>query len=404
MGLNDTPNANRTHIAFFGMRNAGKSSLLNAVTGQDIAVVSAVKGTTTDPVSKAMELLPLGPVLMIDTPGFDDAGDVGELRIRKTKQVLDKTDVAILIVDAAAGLSDADREMLKLFAERELPHMVVYNKCDLMAAKPLADEGCAYVSAVTREGIERLKERIAALAKRGEKEKRIIADIINPGDVVVLVTPIDGSAPKGRMILPQVQTMRDVLDSNAICMLTQTDTLERTLDSLKTPPQLVITDSQAFGRVKQIVPQSIPLTSFSIIFARYKGILETAVKGAAHIEALEPGDTLLISEGCSHHRQCEDIGTVKLPAWIREYTGKELNFEFTSGGSFPDDIGRYKLIVHCGGCMLNEKAMQYRQRRAEEEGIPFTNYGTLIAYMNGILARSLAPFPKLLAYLKPHNG
>lgn len=400
MGLNDTPNANRTHIAFFGMRNAGKSSLLNAVTGQDIAVVSAVKGTTTDPVSKAMELLPMGPVLLIDTPGFDDSGDMGELRIRKTKQVLDKTDIAILVADASVGLSEADREILKLFADRELPYMVVYNKCDLLGGKREDGSDFAYVSAATGEGIEQLKERIAALARRGDKEKRIIGDILAPEDIVVLVTPIDGSAPKGRMILPQVQTIRDVLDSQAICVASQTDTLAHTLASLKKPPRLVITDSQAFARVKQIVPESIPLTSFSIIFARYKGILNTAVKGAAAIEGLASGDTLLISEGCSHHRQCEDIGTVKLPGWIRGYTGRELNFEFTSGGSFPDDIGKYKLIVHCGGCMLNEKAMLYRQRRAEAAGIPFTNYGILIAYMNGILARSLAPFPQLLEYLK----
>ncbi len=400
MGLNDTPNANRTHIAFFGMRNAGKSSLLNAVTGQDIAVVSAIKGTTTDLVSKAMELLPVGPVLLIDTPGFDDAGEMGELRIRKTKQALDKADIAILVVDASIGLSEADGEILKLFADRELPHMVVYNKCDLLSSKREDGGDFAYVSAATGEGIEQLKERIAGLAKRGDKEKRIIGDILNPGDIVVLVTPIDSSAPKGRMILPQVQTIRDVLDSQAICMAAQTDMLSHTLESLKKPPKLVITDSQAFARVKQIVPESIPLTSFSIIFARYKGILDTAVKGAAAIERLASGDTLLISEGCSHHRQCEDIGTVKLPGWIRDYTGKELNFEFTSGGSFPDDIGKYKLIVHCGGCMLNEQAMLHRQRCAETAGVPFTNYGILIAYMNGILARSLAPFPRLLEYLK----
>ncbi len=390
MSLNDTPNANRAHIAFFGRRNAGKSSLLNAVTGQDIAIVSDVKGTTTDPVSKAMELLPIGPVLLIDTPGLDDEGAVGELRIRKAKQVLNKADVALLVVDSSEGITAVDEDILALIRSKKLPYLTVYNKSDLAALSNLTENEIS-VSSVTGENIHELKERIAALAKSEDNAKRIIGDLLSPTDVVILVTPIDSSAPKGRMILPQVQTIRDILDSHAICMVTQTEQLPAALSALSAPPKLVITDSQVFGKVKGMIAEDIPLTSFSILMARVKGFLETAAHGAAAIEGLKDGDTVLISEGCTHHRQCEDIGTVKLPGWIKKHTGRELNFEFTSGGAYPEDLSteKYAMIVHCGGCMLNEREMQYRMRCAEDAGIPFTNYGTLIAYMNGILQRSL---------------
>lgn len=390
MGLNDTPNANRVHIAFFGRRNAGKSSLLNAVTGQDIAIVSEVRGTTTDPVSKAMELLPIGPVLMIDTPGLDDEGTVGELRVKKARQVLNKTDIAVLVVDSTEGMSPVDTEIVDLFKAKKLPYLIVYNKSDL-APSSASGENEISVSAAMGENITELKERIAAIAKSEDDAKRIVGDLLSPEDVVVLVTPIDSSAPKGRMILPQVQSIRDILDANAICFVTQTEQLPTALNALSAPPRLVVTDSQAFGKVKNMVPEDIPLTSFSILFARFKGFLDTAVKGAAAIDNLRDGDTILISEGCTHHRQCEDIGTVKLPGWIRKHTGKDFHFEFSSGGGFPEDLSKekYAMIVHCGGCMLNEKEMQYRMRCAEDAGIPFTNYGTLIAYMNGILARSL---------------
>ncbi|MBE6598831.1 MAG: [FeFe] hydrogenase H-cluster maturation GTPase HydF [Ruminococcaceae bacterium] len=391
MSLNSTPNANRVHIAFFGRRNAGKSSLLNAVTGQDIAIVSDVKGTTTDPVSKAMELLPIGPVLMIDTPGLDDEGTVGELRIKKARQVLNKTDIALLVVDSAEGLSAVDREIIELFRAKKLPYLVVYNKSDLADAN-LTGENEISVSSVTGERINELKDRIAALAKSDENAARIVGDLLSPSDVVILVTPIDSSAPKGRMILPQVQTIRDILDSHAMCMVVQAEQLPQALAALSAPPRLVVTDSQVFGRVKEMVAEDIPLTSFSILMARFKGFLETAVRGAAHIESLRDGDVVLISEGCTHHRQCEDIGTVKLPGWIKKHTGRELQFEFTSGGGFPEDISsdKYAMIVHCGGCMLTEREMQYRMRCAEDAGVAFTNYGTLIAYMNGILKRSVA--------------
>ena len=391
-GLNQTPNADRVHIGFFGKRNAGKSSVVNAVTGQKLSIVSDVKGTTTDPVSKAMELLPVGPVVIIDTPGIDDEGLVGELRVRKARQILNKTDVAVLIIDGVAGKSQADNELIKLFEEKELPYIIVYNKSDLQKHENLKENEIS-VSALTGENVNELKERIAKLAKTEENEKRIIGDYLKPSDIVVLVTPIDSSAPKGRMILPQMQTIRDILDGNAMCIVTQTEQLKDALASLKEPPKMVVTDSQAFSIVKDIVPQSVPLTSFSILFANYKGVLKTAAAGAASVEKLKDGDTVLISEGCTHHRQCEDIGTVKLPNWIRKHTGKSINFEFTSGGEFPDDLSKYSLIVHCGGCMLNEREVLYRQKCAQDQGVPFTNYGTLIAYMNGILARSAEIFP-----------
>jgi len=385
MGLNDTPSANRLHIGFFGCRNAGKSSLVNAVTGQELAVVSETLGTTTDPVTKAMELLPLGPVLIIDTPGIDDEGLLGEKRIEKTRQILGKTDIAVLVVDSAKGLSPADRELIDIFKEKNIPHILAYNKCDM--AKPDAESGIL-VSAKTGENITELKEKIGALRPK-ENERHIIGDLIEKGDVIVLVTPIDESAPKGRLILPQQQTIRDILDSGAIAIVTKETELEMTLASLKNPLKMVVTDSQVFGVVKEIIPPDMPLVSFSILMARYKGFLETAVKGIKAIDTLSDGDTVLIAEGCTHHRQCNDIGTVKIPNWLLKHTGKKLQFKTVSGNDFPQDLGRISLIIHCGGCMLNEREIESRRKRAEELGVPFTNYGTVIAHINGILERSL---------------
>ena len=390
--LNQTPNANRVHIAFFGKRNAGKSSVVNAVTGQDLSIVSNVLGTTTDPVSKAMELLPLGPVMIIDTPGIDDSGEVGELRVQKTKQILNKTDVAVLVVDSVTGKSDCDEELIALFKDKEIPYIVVYNKSDLKNIENLADNEIA-VSAKTGEKIHALKDKIALFGNKNKITNCIICDKLEKDDIVVLVTPIDGSAPKGRMILPQVQTIRDILDAAAVCVTVQPEQLPFTFENLKTKPKLVITDSQVFGKVKSLVPNDIPLTSFSILMANFKGILKTAVQGASSIEKLKNGDTVLIS----HHRQCEDIGTVKLPNWLKQYTNKELTFKFTSGGEFPENLSEYALVIHCGGCMLNEKEMLYRQKSAEKQNIPYTNYGTAIAYMNGILKRSLEIFPEIFA-------
>ena len=387
--LNQTPAANRVHIAFFGRRNAGKSSLVNAVTGQTVSIVSDVKGTTTDPVQKAMELLPVGPVLIIDTPGMDDEGGVGELRVQRARQVLNKTDIAVLVIDGSIGRSAEDEMLVALFEKKGVPYITVYNKADL---KNVDEPEAVHVSAETGEGIEALKEKLASLAKAGVNNKKILGDLLESGDHVVLVTPIDESAPKGRMILPQVQSIRGILDARATCSVTQVEELPGVLKGLSKPPRMVVTDSQAFGKVKNLVPEEIELTSFSILFARYKGVLETAIRGAASIETLEDGDTVLISEGCTHHRQCGDIGTVKLPAWIKKHTGKDIRFAFTSGGTFPEDLSPYKLVVHCGGCMLNEREMQNRQTSAEESRIPYTNYGILIAYINGILKRSLAPF------------
>lgn len=399
MSLNSTPNANRVHIGFFGRRNAGKSSVVNAVTGQNISIVSDVKGTTTDPVTKAMELLPMGPVVIIDTPGLDDEGVVGEMRIQKAKQVLNKTDIAVLVVDSSEGKSPLDEELIELFKAKKLPYIVAYNKSDLEVKADLAENEIS-VSAVTKDNINELKEKIAALAGKIKDDKRVIGDKLTAEDVVVLVTPIDESAPKGRMILPQVQTIRDVLDSHAIVMATQVEELPATLNALKNPPKMVITDSQAFGTVKKMVPDDILLTSFSILFANFKGVLEQSVHGAVSIENLKDGDTVLISEGCTHHRQCNDIGAVKLPNWIKKHTGKDIKFEWTSGVEFKEDLSKYSLIVHCGGCMLNEKEMQHRQRYSKEKQVPYTNYGILIAYMNGILHRSLGVFPELHEKLK----
>ena len=389
--LNQTPAANRVHIAFFGRRNAGKSSIVNAVTGQTVSIVSDVKGTTTDPVQKSMELLPVGPVLIIDTPGMDDEGDVGELRVQRARQVLNKTDIAVLVIDGAVGRKEEDETLCALFKKKGVPYITVYNKCDVNAVVCEGSDELA-VSAKTGENIEALKEKFAAMAQSGGNNKKILGDLLEKGDHVVLVTPIDEAAPKGRMILPQVQSIRDILDARATCSVTQVEELPGVLQGLAKPPRMVVTDSQAFGKVKNLVPEDIELTSFSILFARYKGVLETAIRGAASVEKLEDGDCVLISEGCTHHRQCGDIGTVKLPAWIKKHTGKDIRFAFTSGGTFPEDLTPYKLVVHCGGCMLNEREMQNRQHSAEEAGVPYTNYGIMIAYINGILKRSLAPF------------
>lgn len=400
MGMNDTPAADRIHIGFFGKRNAGKSSIVNAVTGQELAIVSEVKGTTTDPVYKAMELLPMGPVMIIDTPGIDDEGMLGELRIKKTRQVLNKTDVAILVVDASLGKGKEDEELIALFEEKKLEYIVVYNKSDLLGEGKAASEHEIYVSAKDKVNIEALKERIAALAPVDNQKLKIVGDLISPSDFVVLVTPIDKAAPKGRLILPQQQTIRDILEADATAIVVKEYELRETLDNLGKKPKLVITDSQVFAKVSADTPRDIMLTSFSILFARYKGLLEEAVKGAAALDRLEDGDTVLISEGCTHHRQCDDIGQVKLPRWIRNFTGKELNFEFTSGGEFFEDLTKYKLIVHCGGCMLPEREVKFRLKCAQDQKVPMTNYGILIAYIQGILKRSLEPFPYLLAELE----
>ena len=399
MGLNDTVSADRPHIGFFGLRNAGKSSVVNAVTGQNLSVVSEIKGTTTDPVQKAMELLPAGPVVVIDTPGMDDTGRLGEERIRRARRVLDRTDVAILVVDGTIGLQPADHELIRLFDDRRIPYIIAYNKCDLLEALPQASENEIYVSAAEGTNIWTLKERIAQLANRETSEKCLIADLLAPGDLVVLVVPVDSAAPKGRLILPQQQTIRDILEASAVSVVTGVGELPHTLASLRQKPRLVVTDSQAFGAVSRAVPPDIQLTSFSILFARYKGSLKRAVQGAAALARLQDSDTVLISEGCTHHRQCGDIGTVKLPGWIRQYTGKQPQFAFTSGREFPDDLGQYALVIHCGGCMLNEREMQSRGRRAAACGVPMTNYGIAIAQMHGILARSLEPFPDYLCEL-----
>lgn len=394
MGLQDTPSAERVQIGFFGCRNAGKSSLVNAVTNQEMAVVSPVKGTTTDPVTKAMELLPLGPVLIIDTPGIDDEGGLGEQRVKRTKQILNRIDCAVLVVDSVAGKTKADEELLNLFQEKQIPFLVAYNKSDLQMPI-LSGKNEVAVSALQKTGIEELKERIAALGKENQKERMLVRDLVKAEDLVVLVTPIDSSAPKGRLILPQQQTIRDLLEANAIPVVTKENTLKTTLESLAKKPAMVITDSQAFAQVSKDTPLDIPLTSFSILMARYKGFLEGAVQGVAAIETLQDGDKVLICEGCTHHRQCEDIGTVKIPRWLRQHTGKELELVHTSGKDFPEDLSPYRLVIHCGGCMLNEREVAYRQKCAADAGIPFTNYGIAIAYMTGILKRSIEIFPKL---------
>ncbi|MCI8292505.1 MAG: [FeFe] hydrogenase H-cluster maturation GTPase HydF [Hespellia sp.] len=444
MNLNATPSANRVHIGIFGRRNAGKSSLINAITGQNSSIVSEVQGTTTDPVLKSMELLPLGPVVMIDTPGLDDQGELGALRIQKTYQILNKTDIALLIIDASTGMLPEDHTILKQIQAKNIPYLIVKNKADLCSKKCCSDDSCSNdrinddtqqynagpdnnhsendpgkiclaqesessddlrtipreiptiaVSALTGENIHELKEFIATLAPKADKTRRIIGDLIQPSDFIILVTPIDSAAPKGRLILPQQQTIRDILDTDATAIVVKETNLKQTLAALGKKPSLVVTDSQVFEQVSSIVPKEIPLTSFSILFARYKGNLKTVVNGARAIAQLKENDQILISEGCTHHRQCEDIGTVKLPRWITEYTGKTFRFAFTSGGEFPEDLSEYQLIIHCGGCMLNEREIQYRMRCAEDAGIPITNYGIAIAYIHGILERSIEIFPEL---------
>lgn len=400
MSLSSTVSAERVHIGFFGLRNAGKSSLVNAITGQQLSVVSDVKGTTTDPVKKAMELLPMGPVVIIDTPGIDDEGELGEQRVAKAIEILRQTDIAILVVDAKNGLSKPDSELIDLFTKRKLPYITVYNKVDLLSQLPADTQNEVYVSAEKGIGINALKEKIAAIAKIKKSDKRIVADLVKPGDTVILVTPIDAAAPKGRLILPQQQTLRELLEIGVISLVVRETELESALKILKTPPRLVITDSQVFGKVSKILPKDVELTSFSILFARYKGDLSTVINGAAKLDRLQDGDKILISEGCTHHRQCNDIGTVKMPSWIDNYTGKKLSYSFTSGGQFSGDLSQYALVVHCGGCMLNEAEMKSRLELCNEQGIPVTNYGIAIAQMNGILKRSLGPFPDLLDILK----
>ncbi len=399
MGMNETPSADRVHIGFFGKRNAGKSSIVNKVTGQELAVVSDVKGTTTDPVSKAMELLPMGPVVIIDTPGIDDEGHLGELRVRKAKQVLNRVDVAVLVVDATVGKTSVDEELIRIFKEKEIPYLVVHNKADLLKNQTEHIHGeensevSIYASAATGQNIYELKEKIATLAVTDDLKLRLAGDLLKPSDFVILVVPIDKAAPKGRLILPQQQTIRDVLEAGAAAIVIKENELKNTLNTLGKKPKLVITDSQAFARVSEETPEDIWLTSFSILFARLKGNLKTAAAGAAALDKLKDGDKILISEGCTHHRQCDDIGTVKLPRWIRNYTGKELGFEYSSGREFPEDVTKYSLIVHCGGCMLNEREMRYRQKCAADQEIPITNYGIAIAYMQGILKRCVEMFP-----------
>jgi [FeFe] hydrogenase H-cluster maturation GTPase HydF len=399
MSLNDTPSSERVHIGIFGRRNAGKSSLLNAITGQPLAVVSETAGTTTDPVRKSMEILPIGPVLLIDTPGIDDTGELGEKRVEKARQTLRQTDVAILAVDAVLGKNPDDEELIRLFEKNGTPHITAYNKCDLSATVPEDEDDYIFVSAVTGRGIEKLKEKIAELARADGEKLRIVADLLHPADFVALVVPIDKAAPKGRLILPQQQTIRDILEADATAVVVKEHELRDTLRALGKRPRMVITDSQVFAKVSADTPPDIPLTSFSILMARYKGVLDSAIAGVAELDTISDGDKILIAEGCTHHRQCDDIGTVKLPRWIRQYTGKKPAFEFSSGGEFPADLSPYRLIVHCGGCMLNEREMKYRRREAASQGVPMTNFGILVAHTQGILKRSVSLFPHLAAAL-----
>ena len=399
MSLQNTPSGERLHIGFFGLRNAGKSSVVNAVTNQNLSVVSDVLGTTTDPVKKAMELLPLGAVVIIDTPGLDDEGVLGEMRVQKAKEVLAHTDIAVLVVDSQKGMGELDLELLDIFKEKKLPYIVAYNKLDLVEHKANLKDNELYVSAQTGENIDALKELIAKLSKSAKESKPIVSDLIEKDDIIVLVIPIDESAPKGRLILPQQMVMRDILDHHAMCICTQVAELDKTLKSLSRKPKLVITDSQAFGSVAKIVPDNITLTSFSILMARYKGDLKELINGASMLGHLKDNDKVLIAEGCTHHRQCNDIGTVKMPAWIENFSKSKPQFSFTSGGTFPDDLNEYKLIVHCGGCMLNEKEMKHRMQKANAQSVPIVNYGIAIAHMHGILKRSLEPFPDILKLL-----
>ncbi len=414
MGLNSIPAAERVHIAFFGRRNAGKSSLINAVTGQELSVVSDVKGTTTDPVYKTMELLPIGPVVVVDTPGYDDDEEaLGALRIKKTKQVLKRTDCAVLVVDATEGVGACEKELLALFEERKLPYLVVLNKADeipehmadevkrsISSAAQSEEKTLFFVSAKTGEGVYELKERVGALLHKEEEKKRLVGDLVAPGDIIVLVVPIDEAAPKGRLILPQQQAIRDILDAEGIPVVVKDTNLQAAFSALAKKPAMVITDSQVFGKVAVQVPDEIPLTSFSILMARYKGFLSTAVEGVNTLLQLQDGDRVLIAEGCTHHRQCGDIGTVKLPALIKKVTGKTPAFEFFSGKDFPEDLTGVRMVIHCGGCMLTERELSYRKKTAESEGVPFTNYGTALAALNGILERSIRLFPDVAELLK----
>lgn len=404
MGMNQTPASERVHVSFFGKRNAGKSSIINAVTGQDLAIVSSVMGTTTDPVYKTMELLPLGPVMVIDTPGIDDKGELGALRVRKSYQVLNKTDIAILVIDSTAGKGEEELELIHRFHKKGIPYLIVYNKIDLLSTEKIKDlamsvrAGEVLVSASDGMNIQELKEKIASLKPEDTHKYPLIQDLIEPLDLVILVVPIDKAAPKGRLILPQQQTIRDILERGALSLVVRDTELKSTLDHFLAQgvcPKLVVTDSQAFARVSKAVPENITLTSFSILFSRYKGELEIQLKGIAALSSIEDGDRILIAEGCTHHRQCGDIGTCKMPEWIRNYTGKKPVFEFTSGTEFPDDVSSYKMVVHCGGCMLNEREMKYRIACCQDQGVPITNYGILIAQVTGILKRSLGPFPEM---------
>lgn len=399
MSLNSTASADRIHIGFFGLRNAGKSSVVNAVTGQALSLVSDVKGTTTDPVKKAMELLPLGPVVIIDTPGIDDEGELGAMRVKRAVQALNYTDIAVLVVDAAKGIQPQDRELIARFESKNIKYIVVYNKSDLLDSIPDAKANEIYVSAVNGTNINELKEMIGRQMQKQGEGKKIVADLVESGDFAVLVVPIDESAPKGRLILPQQQVIRELIENGVTAVVCRDTELESTLASLGKKPSIVITDSQVFEKVSADTPEDIPLTSFSILFARYKSNLAAAVRGAAMLDKLNCGDKVLISEGCTHHRQCNDIGTVKMPNWIKNYTNKELEFEFTSGGEFPEDLSQYALVVHCGGCMLNAREMQYRAGFAADSEVPMTNYGIAIAHMHGILRRSVAPFPEILKEL-----
>lgn len=399
MGLNESVSAERVHIGFFGLRNAGKSSLVNAVTGQNLSLVSDVKGTTTDPVKKAMELLPLGPVVIIDTPGIDDEGELGEMRVSRAMETLGKTDIAVLVSEAGRELIPAEQALLDGFTERKIPYIIARTKSDLLETAPNALEHEIYVSSKSGAGVNELKNALGAISGKAASERVLVQDLLEPNDVVVLVTPIDSAAPKGRLILPQQQTIRDILDAGAINVVVKETELENALKMLKQPPKMVITDSQAFGKVSKIVPENVLLTSFSILFARYKGELETAVRGAAALGKLKDGDVVLIAEGCTHHRQCGDIGTVKLPAWLKNYTKSEIGFEFSSGGDFPSSLSRYAAIIHCGACMLTEREMHTRLELAERSAVPITNYGIAIAQMHGILKRSLSPFPRIAELL-----
>ena len=398
MGLNNTPSAERVHIGIFGKRNAGKSSVINAITNQSLSIVSDVKGTTTDPVSKAMELLPLGPVIIIDTPGLDDIGELGKMRVQKTYQVLNKTDIGILVVDGTLGTTPEDNDLINKFKDKNIPYIVVMNKLDLIKENHKIIENkpnTIWVSSTTHENIHELKEMIAKNVSVDDPKFKLVADLLNPSDFVVLVVPIDKAAPKGRLILPQQQTIRDILEADATAIVVKEYELKETLQNLNKKPKLVITDSQVFAKVSADTPKDILLTSFSILFARYKGDLKETVKGVTALESLDDNDTILISEGCTHHRQCDDIGRVKIPRWIMQHTGKQLNFEFTSGTEFPYDLSKYKMIVHCGGCTLNEREMKYRIKCAKDQNIPITNYGILISYIQGILKRTVEPFPHI---------